>query len=499
MDYSGPTTLAMVEEDLRLSDDELVGPRVLPQGANRLPLPNVPGSSQTTATSTKRILEDLNTSEESLAPASKTVRVGVQGSATGDHFPPLPARHVTPHRSVPAPHRLALPAFAPREDYVKLMFPENPSANIKLRWLAEVTRVFGLDQSLAEVKMSAVTSRFVYVARKRQDIVERVEAGEFLAMRLVKQDSPARPRKLPSYLVSRYPVGVDPSLSTELAGVYNARRFHHNGKAINKIVVTWNAQMPPPTTYTFSFLPCLPACEISLMRVDQPTCYKCWGVGHISTYCVASEKCAWCAGPHDSRTCQHRGPPPPPPAEDGTTAQAPTPSADVTSNWRCPRCNEAGVSVWHGCSRRRTIAASTPVSEQAPRPPPPTRAGSPLDSHPASPSPQVLALRSAVEELKKRYAAFETRLDALESRLDTIEGNTASLITGQASMEASITTLMEAQHTLIATVSSLTERLETLIPSQVGLSSRPPSPSHSSPRPLPHSSKGSSLKKHSVR
>ena len=249
-------------------------------------------------------------------------------------------------------------------------------------------------------------------------------------MPLVRQDSPVRPRKLPSYLVTRYPVGVDPSLSKELDGVYSARRFHQNGKPLSRIVVTWTLPDPPPPTVAFSFLPCLPPCGVSEMRVDQPTCYKCWGVGHISTYCWTSEKCAWCAGPHDSRTCQHRGPPPLPPAEDSTATRASPPPADVTSNWRCPRCHEPGVNVWHGCSRPQPTAASASVPERPPHPSPLTHAVSTLDSRPASPSPQILALRSAVEELKKRCAALESRLDAFESRLDTIEANTASLITG---------------------------------------------------------------------
>ena len=190
-----------------MSDDDLVGPQLPPGTAERPPLPHVPGSTTPAPTSGKRILGDLSLSEESLAPASKTVRVGAQRGATCDPFPPLPVHHVTPPRTVSAPRGPALPAFAPREDYVKLMFKGTVSANVKLRWLSEVSRVFSLDHSLAEVKMSAVTSRFVYIARTRQDIVKRVEAGEFLAMPLVRQDSPVRPRKLPSYLVTRYPSG----------------------------------------------------------------------------------------------------------------------------------------------------------------------------------------------------------------------------------------------------------------------------------------------------
>lgn len=78
-----------------------------------------------------------------------------------------------------------------------------------------------------------------------------------------------------------------------------------------------------------------------------------------------------------------------------------------------------------------------------------------------------------MEELQKRYAAFESRLATFESRLDTIEANTASLITGQASMEASIDTLMEAQRTLVATVSSLTERMDTFYYISGGLDQLP--------------------------
>ncbi|MPC93035.1 hypothetical protein E2C01_088150 [Portunus trituberculatus] len=48
----------------------------------------------------------------------------------------------------------------------------------------------------------------------------------------------AMPRKFSSFLVTRYPVGVEPDLSKELPGVYNARRFRQNGKPINNIVVT---------------------------------------------------------------------------------------------------------------------------------------------------------------------------------------------------------------------------------------------------------------------
>ena len=73
--------------------------------------------------------------------------------------------------------------------------------------------------------MSAVTFRFVYISRRRTGIIQRATEGEFLSLKLDAQDSIGRPQKFPTYLVIRYPVGVDPSLANELPGVYTARRF----------------------------------------------------------------------------------------------------------------------------------------------------------------------------------------------------------------------------------------------------------------------------------
>ena len=78
---------------------------------------------------------------------------------------------------------------------------------MKFRWLNEITKAFRLDRELAEVKMSAITFRFVYILRRRKDIIDR----EFLSIHLANQDSIDRPRKFPIYLITLYPVGVDPS------------------------------------------------------------------------------------------------------------------------------------------------------------------------------------------------------------------------------------------------------------------------------------------------
>ena len=80
--------------------------------------------------------------------------------------------------------------------------------------------------------MAAVTSRFVYVSRRRTDIIDRVMTGEFLSLQLTQQDSPERPVKLPSYILTRFPVSVDPNLTKEVPGVCSAHRFYNNGSPV---------------------------------------------------------------------------------------------------------------------------------------------------------------------------------------------------------------------------------------------------------------------------
>lgn len=493
MEYSGPAPLSVLDVDMRLFDEDGRGndhwpplprsPDPAPQD-HLLPPHSTPGAVSKAASSSKRPMEDeLNSSSESRSPVAKASRVGgnpvLQCDSPRDTSPP-PRRDPQP----------SLPAFAPRNEYVRLMFEGTPSADVKLRWLAEVNRAYHLERNLAEVKMSAVTSRFVYVSRHRLDILKSAADGEFMSLKLVRQDSPDRPRKLPAYLITRYPVGVDPSLSKEMGGVHSARRFHQDGRPLNRIVVTWTLEEPPPSTFSFSFLPCLPACEVRHLNNDQPSCYKCWGVGHISRYCSAQEKCAWCSGCHDSRTCPHRAPPPPPSATGESSEPPRPPPSDVTVHWRCPRCQEPGVNVWHGCPRRKTTSPPPPPPPQPPRQ---SSAASPLTSAPVSPPPQVLALRTSVEKLMSRCAS-------LESRLDTIEARMSSLAAGQAKMEATLDTLVETERTALAAVTSLTEKLETLASRFEGMSDHA-GPAHSRQQRLPTpSTPGSrSSRKQSVR
>lgn len=478
MEYTGPASLAELRMDLALSEEEDETEEHWP------PLPSSPtteGASTSAGSrpaypatsSAKRSMDDTSDSgSETRTPVAKTLK-HAQARSSSENLSTLPVRG-TAGAPLAAP-----PAFAPRTDYIKLAFTEHPSVETKLRWLAEVTKAFQLDRELAEVKMAAVTSRFVYIARRRQDIVERVTAGEFLSLVLQVQDSPERPRKYPSYLITRYPIGVDPSLAMELPGVHSARRFHQNGLPINRIVVTWSQAAPPPATVSFSFFPCLPDCEIRRIRDDVPSCFRCWGVGHISRYCSAAEKCAWCAGKHDSRTCPHRSPPPPPPdtASDTGAAHPPNPPVSTSTHWKCPRCGKQGVNVWHGCARR-------PVTRPAPPPPPPPVATAPAPAASAtSESPLVLELRKSVATLMSRCKSLEERYDALEARL-------TDFATKQASMDTVLNTLVEGQKAMIATVSSidakfgaLTSRLDKMDKESPASSSLPHGAQRLSERP----------------
>lgn len=476
MASSGSAAGSCLEDDLAMSDAEDS------DAANHWPeLPHHPslvqqhGAHQSPSSSGgKRLASEAG---DDLSPAAKTIKVA---PAVGSEPPPRPSTAVNgapPAASLrPVP---TLPAFAPRDSYVKLAFGGNPSPEIKLRWLSAVTKAFQLQRDAAEVKMAALTSRFVYVSRQRPDILERITSGEFLSLPLTPQDSPERPRKYPQYLLTRYPVDVDHRLAEQLPGVYSSRRFLQNGSPINRIVIVWSHPEPPPDTIAFDFLPLLPACEVRRLQDDRPWCFRCWGIGHISRYCSASPKCAWCAAAHESRDCAFRREPQPPPASTSTagpppasaSTNKPSPPPD-TSSWKCPRCLQPGVNVWHGCARRRN-QPSDPAAARPPLPPPP--------APPAPSSSQSdAALRKAVASLQARCVALEDRFASLDARID-------SLVTAQSATASRLSNLVETQQTLASSLSLLTERLDTfaarleqifeLLPNQSQSSSSRPSSS----------------------
>ncbi|XP_063885401.1 uncharacterized protein LOC135113755 [Scylla paramamosain] len=250
MVYSGLATLSMVEEDLLQSKDEDKGVRpavTAVSGIRQLPslvvryssLPPPASCHPLAASSSKRLMWTLV--KRTCPPASKSSRVGEGGDVYMDFvewddsdflplLPPCPLLSASPATVLltwPQPSYSRFHVFMPWLEYAKLRFEGNPGVDVKLRWLAEVDRVFSLDCILAKVRIFVVTC-FVYISRKRPDIVQRVMAGEFLALPLVVQDSPKRPHKFPSYLTTCYPVEIDQSLSKKLP-VYSAHHFHQKG------------------------------------------------------------------------------------------------------------------------------------------------------------------------------------------------------------------------------------------------------------------------------
>ncbi|KAK4319097.1 hypothetical protein Pmani_009930 [Petrolisthes manimaculis] len=152
MEYSGPAAIAEVEHDPHLSDNEEQAmehwPPLKPSAQHEF-------QSVAASTSTKRPKDyGSDTSSEPQSPAAKLTKC--------NEHPTRQETDVTLPRKLPLPVPLisssAAPTFAPRDDYIKLAFRENLTSDTKLRWLTEINKLFSMDQELAEVKMSAVTS-----------------------------------------------------------------------------------------------------------------------------------------------------------------------------------------------------------------------------------------------------------------------------------------------------------------------------------------------------
>ncbi|XP_068229194.1 uncharacterized protein [Palaemon carinicauda] len=214
------------------------------------------------------------------------------------------------------------------------------------------------------------------------------------------------------------------------------------------------------------------------MPDEKPWCFKCWGIGHISRYCTAPEKCAFCAAEHDSGTCPHRPPVPPTvvdTASASTSRSLPLPTPD-TSHWKCPRCNEPLVNVWHGCTRRSSTASNQHIAKQLPVPSiKPTVAA----------SSQVSTLRNAVDVLKSRcdsltssFEAIESRLESMHTHMDSLVASFDHLTSKFATNDTTLQFLAEAQQVVITSVTTLTEKLDSLV-------TRPESVTNPHTGPLP--------------
>ncbi|KAK8373815.1 hypothetical protein O3P69_014968 [Scylla paramamosain] len=149
MEYSGPASISAVEADLALSDDEdITDQHWPPVDLNKQcsgstpwqPQVDVSPSATQPSTSTKRPMDQTSNTSDSLSPAPKSSRHIEPPHPTAPLSPP--SSH-DPHNSSRA--GLVPPAFAPRADYVKLIFCGSPSVDTKLRWLSDV-KAFHLDR-----------------------------------------------------------------------------------------------------------------------------------------------------------------------------------------------------------------------------------------------------------------------------------------------------------------------------------------------------------------
>ena len=117
----------------------------IPRQPVDVPLPAIQPSI-----STKRPMDQTSDKSELSSPAPKRAR------RTETPHPTAPASSLSNHDPHNSSHAAFVPpAFAPRTDYVKLIFRNNWAVDSKLRWLSEVTRAFRLNRELAEVKMTS--------------------------------------------------------------------------------------------------------------------------------------------------------------------------------------------------------------------------------------------------------------------------------------------------------------------------------------------------------
>ncbi|MPC75818.1 hypothetical protein E2C01_070215 [Portunus trituberculatus] len=145
MAFSGPATLSELEEDLALSEDESY------DGAFPA-LPRSQGQASPVGHNKRRMDDMLTSHDESRSPPAKLPKHRKDSDDT--QAAPRQLRHLLSlDAPLPPPPRFVEQsrptAFAPREEYVRLLFSGSPSVETKLRWLAEVNRTFNLDRQAA--------------------------------------------------------------------------------------------------------------------------------------------------------------------------------------------------------------------------------------------------------------------------------------------------------------------------------------------------------------
>ena len=158
MEYTGPATLSDPHMDLTIHEENF-------QDEEHWPLLSSPPiidahdvDSEAVASTSKvdiirsgarpkrNLEEGSNSGIQAFSSAAKTSKPNPTSSPTST---PTSTRKQPPsqHRAVDSTRALTPPAFAPRADYMKLAFRENPSVETKIRWLADVNRTLNSPRS----------------------------------------------------------------------------------------------------------------------------------------------------------------------------------------------------------------------------------------------------------------------------------------------------------------------------------------------------------------
>jgi len=90
-----------------------------------------------------------------------------------------------------------------------------------------------------------------------------------------------------------------------LPGVFKAQRIYKEGQPLNRIIIVWSGEPPPPTEHHF-FGKYIEPSSIHPWSSEVVACYKCQDYGHVAKHCRKELACAVCAEAHQTKDCPAR-------------------------------------------------------------------------------------------------------------------------------------------------------------------------------------------------
>lgn len=207
----------------------------------------------------------------------------------------------------------------------------------------------------------------------------------------------SRSNKLLKFVVRGLPIDADP------ADIVNELR--KKGFIVDRVNQMTRKKRPMPL-FQIIFIRTGPHAEIpninhllgtevtmeKYRKIGATQCYKCQQWGHSSRLCFMPERCRYCAGPHDSRTC----------------------TTKMTKDVRCSNCGENHTSSSARCKQR---------PRPPPRSPPPqprVDARKPLQPDPDPIPVEGLALLKALKQLKEIVAELFGNIADFCQKVDDI-------------------------------------------------------------------------------